>query len=227
MKQKSILIFGISLLIVVQFNTLFCQNSIELPTVESSEKNAVTLNQLHVNVSVVGSFAITTYDMTFNNSTSRVLEGQLNLPMQEGESVIGYQLEVNGKMRKGVVVEKEEARQIFEEIVNRKVDPGIIEKTQGNNYRTRLYPIPANWYKRVIITTQQQLVLEGTKYNYLLPFSSNQILSKFSLRLEVFQDSKPQIDQNNFENIDFQNVDNIYRFSLSKEKLHPIRTYSV
>lgn len=217
MKSKSILILGLLLLVTVQINTLFCQNNFDLPSVTSAEKSAVTLDQFHVNVSVVGSFAITTYDMTFKNSSSRILEGQLNLPMQEGESVIGYQLEVNGKMRKGVVVEKEEARQIFEEIVNRKVDPGIIEKTQGNNYRTRLYPIPANGYKRVIITTQQNLVKDGATYKYLLPFASNQVLSKFSLVLELFQNNKPQLSPNNIGDLNFENVENIYKMSVKKE----------
>lgn len=217
MKSKSISCVGLILIFFVQINTLFCQNTFELPTVTSAEKSTVTLDQFHVNVSVVGSFAITTYDMTFKNSSSRVLEGQLNLPMQEGESVIGYQLEVNGKMRKGVVVDKEEARQIFEEIVNRQVDPGIIEKTQGNNYRTRLYPIPANGFKRVIITTQQNMVKDGTKYNYLLPFASNQVLSKFSLVLELFQNNKPQLSPNYIGDLNFESVENIYRMSLKKE----------
>ena len=217
MKSKSILILGVFLFVTAQINSLFCQNNFDLPSVTSAEKSAVTLDQFHVNVSVVGSFAITTYDMSFKNSSSRVLEGQLNLPMQEGESVIGYQLEVNGKMRKGVVVEKEEARQIFEQIVNRNVDPGIIEKTQGNNYRTRLYPIPANGFKRVIITTQQNLVKDGAKYNYLLPFASNQVLSKFSLVLELFQNNKPQLSPNYIGDLNFENIENIYRMSIKKE----------
>lgn len=187
------------------------------PTVKTGQTITVTLDQLNIKVAIVGNFAITTYDMTFKNGENRILEGQLSVPLQQGENVIGYQLEVNGSMRKGVVVEKAEARQVFEEVVNRRVDPGIVEKTQGNNYRTRLYPIPANGLKRVIITTQQQLLSNQSKCNYTLPFSSDQKLSKFSLLIEVFQSAKPQMDPNSLGNIDFQNIDNIYRLRMDKE----------
>ena len=43
----------------------------------------------------------------------------------------------NGKMRDGVVVEKEKARQTFEAVERQNIDPGILEKTKGNNYKTR------------------------------------------------------------------------------------------
>jgi hypothetical protein len=217
MKSKSFFYVGLILLLLGKSSPIFSQNTLELPTVKTSEKKAVTLDQFHVSVAIMGNFAVTTYDMSFKNAENRILEGQLTLPLQEGENVIGYQLEVNGTMRKGVVVEKAEARQVYEEVVNRRVDPGIVEKTQGNNYRTRLYPIPANGLKRVIITTQQQLVANHAQFNYTLPFSGDQILSKFSLNLEVFQNDKPQINPSGFGNIEFQQIDNIYRFHVTKE----------
>ncbi len=185
MKSKSIYYLGLILLFLVQSSTLFCQNTIELPTVKTSEKKAVTLNQFHVSVAIVGNFAVTTYEMSFKNSENRVLEGQLELPMAVGENVVGYQLEVNGKMRKGVVVEKEDARQIFEEVVNRKVDPGYIEKIEGNTYRTRLYPIPANGTKKIIISTQQNLFKDNGDLIYNFPFQSNIKIPDFSLEIEI------------------------------------------
>jgi hypothetical protein len=185
MKSKSIYYLGLILLFLLQFSTLFAQNTILLPTVKTSEKKAVTLNQFHVSVSIVGNFAVTTYEMSFKNSENRILEGQLELPMAVGENVVGYQLEVNGKMRKGVVVEKEDARQIFEEVVNRKVDPGYIEKIEGNTYRTRLYPIPANGTKKIIISTQQTLYKDNGDIIYNFPFQSNAKIPDFSLEIEI------------------------------------------
>ncbi len=185
MKSKSFFNVGLILLFLVQISTLFAQNTIQLPTVTTSVKKAVTLDQFHVSVAIVGNFAVTTYEMSFRNSENRVLEGQLELPIAVGENVVGYQLEVNGKMRKGVVVEKEDARQIFEEVVNRKVDPGYIEKIEGNTYRTRLYPIPANGTKKIIISTQQTLYKDNGDLIYNFPFQSNAKIPDFSLEIEI------------------------------------------
>ena len=200
------------------------------PTVSTEIKNSVQLDRFSVQISVLGNIAITTYDMTFINSENRVLEGQMEFPLQEGEQVIGYQLEVNGKMRKGVVVEKEEARQVFEEVVNRRVDPGIIEKTQGNNYRTRLYPIPANGTKRVIITSQQVLYKQNEQYNYIFPLYSKTVLSEFNLEMTIYnQDFTPILIQNSFFDFIFskKNRDFYSSFKLAKKALNEPFTINI
>ena len=48
-------------------------------------------------------------------------------------------LSVGGELREAVPVPKDKGRQVFEEIVRRGVDPGLLEKTAGNSSR------PANW----------------------------------------------------------------------------------
>lgn len=219
--MKKQLIIGSFLIFLISYIPLFGQNQQQrkdiFPSVSTDKKNSVQLDRFSVQISVLGNIAITTYDMTFKNSENRVLEGQMEFPLQESEQVIGYQLEVNGKMRKGVVVEKAEARQAYEEVVNRQVDPGIVEKTQGNNYRTRLYPIPANGTKRVIITTQQTLLSSNQKYQYTLPFNSNTVLSSFEIELEVYSDQEPVFESDSLGNVPFENRDNIQRMVFKKQ----------
>ena len=88
------------------------------------------------------------------NQSDRVLEGELEFPLEEGESVTGYAIDVNGKLRKGVVVEKDKGRQVFEAVVRQGIDPGLIEKTSGNNFKTRIYPIPAKGLRQIQVTVQ-------------------------------------------------------------------------
>ncbi len=159
------------------------------------------LSELSVDVEVMGNIATTTLDMIFVNETNRILEGELEFPLGEGETVTGYALDINGKMRQGVVVEKDKGRQVFEAIVRQGVDPGFIEKTSGNNFKTRVYPLPAKGSRHVQITYQSRLWQSGAvsgstagadrKYIYsALPSGK---LDSFSFRITVL---KPQNQTN-------------------------------
>lgn len=103
----------------------------------------MTVQEVKVEIRVQGHLATTTMEMAFYNPNNRVLEGELIFPLGVGQTVAGYALEVEGKMRQAVVVEKEKGREIFEEVVRRGIDPGLAELTKGNVFRTRVYPIPA------------------------------------------------------------------------------------
>ena len=115
------------------------------------------LSELSVDVEVMGNIATTKLDMIFVNDTNRILEGELEFPLGESETVTGYALDINGKMREGVVVEKDKGRQVFETVIRQNVDPGLIEKTTGNNFKTRVYPLPAKGSRHVQITYQSKL----------------------------------------------------------------------
>ncbi|MBO4704944.1 MAG: DUF2135 domain-containing protein [Spirochaetaceae bacterium] len=147
--RKARLIFAIATALL--FGKLSAQQTSEIKMTNAR------LSELSVEVEVMGNIATTTLDMIFVNDTNRILEGELEFPLGEGETVTGYALDINGKMRQGVVVEKDKGRQVFEAIVRQGVDPGLIEKTSGNNFKTRVYPLPAKGSRHVQITYQSRL----------------------------------------------------------------------
>ena len=104
----------------------------------------------------IGNIKSTTVEFMFENMTDRILEGEFEFSLDDGENVVGYALDVNGKMRQGVVVEKEKARTVFEAEVRKGVDPGFVEKTSGNNFKTRVYPIPARGVRKIQITYEKE-----------------------------------------------------------------------
>ncbi|TAH05183.1 MAG: hypothetical protein EAZ16_03255 [Sphingobacteriales bacterium] len=123
-----------------------------------SDKTAnVYLKELQVDVKVAGPVATTTMQLVFENKTSRVLEGELSFLLPEGVSVSRYAIDINGRLREAVPVEKEKGTQVFEAIERRRVDPGLLERTEGNNFRTRIYPIPANGTRTVVIAYEEEL----------------------------------------------------------------------
>src|SRR5262249_25364642 len=84
----------------------------------------IELQDVAIDVRVEGFVASTTIDLTFYNPNPRVLEGELVFPLAAGQSITGYALEVGGKLRQGVVVEKETARVAFQATTRRGIDPG-------------------------------------------------------------------------------------------------------
>lgn len=154
---------------------------------QPSEPLAVT--RLAVEVSITGFLARTRTTLTFRNDTGRTLEGELVFPLPEGASVSGYALDLGGRLVDAVVVEREAARVAFEAEVRRGVDPGLVEWVRGNNFRTRVWPIPAHGTRTVRVEHVSDLVTEGQGEHlaalYHLPLRQPLPVAEFELRVEV------------------------------------------
>jgi len=145
----------------------------------------VTLSAMKVESEVIGNIATSTYELSFYNPNAQIIEGELNFALLDGASVIGYALEIKGKYREASVVPKAKAKETFEDVIRQEIDPALVEKTIGNNFKTRLYPIPAKGYKKIKITTQEILKTKEGKYIYQMPFVSSYKLDSFGLTLSL------------------------------------------
>ena len=147
--------------------------------------NPMQLQELSMDILVMGQTAVTTMEMTFYNPNDRVMEGEFEFPLSNGQEVSRFALDINGKLREGVVVDKALGRQAFEDIARRNVDPGLLEKTEGNNFRARVYPMPAQGVRRILIAFEQELSQKDGRDFYFLPIASGVKLKHFKLRAEV------------------------------------------
>ncbi len=138
------------------------------------------LTTVATDVRIHGPVAETKTTLTFTNPHDRVLEGDLYFPLPEGATVCGYALDIKGVMVDGVAVEKVRARQVFESIVRQGIDPGLVEWTKGNNFKTRVFPIPAKGSRTISV----RYVTE-TGGDYHLPLNYRSKIKDFSLRIEV------------------------------------------
>ena len=55
----------------------------------------------------------------------------------------------------------------------------------GNNYKLRLYPIPAKGHKRVKVTIEELLHYKEDRYQYMIPFVGSKKIPNFSLHIEI------------------------------------------
>ncbi|MCU7548555.1 VIT domain-containing protein [Chitinophagaceae bacterium LB-8] len=178
----------------------------QLPELTSSDKTApIELQKLDICVKIIGTSSSTNFSMTFYNASDRVLEGTFVLPLPEGANVTRYALDINGRMREGVPVEKAKATEVFESVEKRKIDPGLLEKTEGNVFRTRVYPIPARGVRSIIIAYEQELTFNRSKkLLYHLPLYSKDTVEKFSLCIDVQQKgAAPELQSSPISGLDF------------------------
>jgi tetratricopeptide (TPR) repeat protein len=176
----------------------------------------VRVSDVQIDIKVVGSLAVTTVDMTFYNPNNRILEGELQFPLAEGQSVSRFALDINGKLRESVVVEKAKGQQVFESTVRSNVDPGLLEKTQGNNFKTRIYPLPAKGSRRVVIAYEQELFMNNGKYRFFLPIEYRDTLADFRVHLTVFgKEQLPSVEQTPWGNFAFHQSGKAYVASFS------------
>jgi len=139
------------------------------------------LEKVDVKAEVLGNVAHTRIEMVFYNPNTRVLEGELQFPLLEGQTVVGFALDINGELRPAVPVDKAKGQQVFEELSRARIDPALLEKTQGNNYKLRIYPLPANGSRRVVLEMDQTLTPTRNGSSYRLPLQFAEKISQLNV----------------------------------------------
>lgn len=175
------------------------------------EEKPVFIARAEIKSRVMGSLAETEVTLVFRNPNNRVMEGELAYTLPSGATVQGYALDINGRMVDGVPVPKQKARVIFEEEVRKKIDPGMVEWSGGNVFKTRVYPIPANGVRTVRL--RYSCILPegaGGLPTLQLPMSFREKLDSLKLRVEVFGSRTPVVASSPLENVQFKDWRNSF-----------------
>jgi tetratricopeptide (TPR) repeat protein len=143
----------------------------------------VTLQSVRVSTEIGAGLALTSVELTFHNPNRRLLEGELQFPLLPGQAVVGMALELDGKLREAVAVEKSRGQMVFEDVTRQRIDPALLEATRGNNYKLRVYPILPERTKQVVIRYSEPLTAAGGRRVYRLPLEYGERVPSFSLRI--------------------------------------------
>lgn len=125
--------------------------------VSADAREPIRLERIDVRTEIVGRQAQTRVELTLRNPNDRVLEGELQFPLADGQTLTGFALDIDGEWRAAVPVDKARGQQVFEDVTRARVDPALLEATQGNNYKLRVYPLPARGTRRVALQLAQGL----------------------------------------------------------------------
>ena len=179
-----------------------------LVVTDGAFQRSLAITDLDIEARIVGHLAETTMTMTFFNSSTRVLAGDLTFPLPAGSTVSGYGLDVDGALVDGVVVEKQEARRIFEAEVRKGVDPGLVEQVAGAAYRTRVFPIPRKGSRIVRVSWISELAMDGSAARYHLPLGFTEPIDSVHLRINVLRGTGASIEGSGIKGLGFKSWEN-------------------
>ncbi len=150
----------------------------------------LALHKHKVKVEIDRQAATTTVEQVFVNNTDRQLEAQYVFPIPKGATMSKFTMLVNGKEQSGQIVEKNEARRVYNQIVNRAQDPGLLEYLGAELFRANIFPILAKSSQTITLRFEQVVPAQDSLVQYTYPVRSGQkkgptIQGEFGLEVTV------------------------------------------
>src|SRR5215831_18861007 len=120
--------------------------------------------------------ATTRVEQVFENDTPYRLEGTYFFPLPDSASVSDFAIYDGEKRMSGEVIEKAKARQIYESIVRRVRDPGLLEYAGKNLLEADVFPIEPMSRKKIELAYSQVLKSDAGVISYDYPLGSGRNL---------------------------------------------------
>jgi Ca-activated chloride channel family protein len=167
-------------LIIILTSVLWTQDALSDGMLIPVRPNApaFSVKYHHVNVIIDQQVVQTKIDQVFRNEADQELEGTYLFPLPKEAVVSDFAMYVGDEEVKGRILEKEEARRIYEDIVRKRKDPALLEYIGRNTFHARVYPIPARGEKRVIIEYSEVLKMDSGVCRYVYTLDTERFSSK-------------------------------------------------
>ena len=134
----------------------------------ASDGSGLWMRSLQVRGLVQDPLAFTELHMVFENPEDRVVEGRFEITLPPGAAISRFAMKIEERWMEGEVVEKQKARRAYEDFLHRRQDPALLEKDAGNQFRARVFPIPAGGEKELILSYSQELDGSADPYEVML-----------------------------------------------------------
>lgn len=130
------------------------------------------IDSQEVQVRINNGIAVTTITQVFRNNQNRALEAVYSFPIPNEASVSNFSMWINGKEVIGEVLEKQEARRIYESITAQRRDPGLLEQVSYKLFEVRVFPVPANGTQKIQIAYYQPVEYDTGVGLYVYPLEA-------------------------------------------------------
>ena len=135
----------------------------------------VIIRSHRVDVSIVDQVATTRVEQVFYNEGSAPAEGTYVFPLPAGAAVSDLVMWVDGKPVEARILDADQARRIYDEIVRRMRDPALLEYIGAGAIQASVFPIQP--FSEVKIEIE---------YSHLLPVDNGLIHYEYPLRTDQF-----------------------------------------
>src|SRR5512139_465589 len=129
-------------------------------------------------VRVKDQIATTLIEEEFYNPNARQLEGTFLFPVPKGAHLNKFTMEINGKQVEAELMAADKARGIYEDIVRKLRDPALLEYSDRDLFKVRIFPIEPNAKKRITLSYSQLLKSDAGLLNFMFPLNTEKFSAK-------------------------------------------------
>ena len=133
----------------------------------ASDGTGLELVTFDARAAIEGPLAFTELRLEFENPSSRTMEGTFSIALPPSAKVHRFAMRMNASLVEGEIVEDQKARQTFDALLHRRIDPALLEREQGNRFKARVFPILPKQRKEIILAYSE--VLKSSHDAYRLP----------------------------------------------------------
>ena len=127
-----------------------------------------------VRVAIDEQVAVTRVTQVYRNDHGRALEATYVFPVPKGANVNKFSMWVNGKEEKAELVEADNARKIYTDIVRRAQDPGLLEYVGNNLLKVRVFPVPAHGEQKIAFSYTSIVPQDNGLCEYVYPLKASE-----------------------------------------------------
>lgn len=134
-----------------------------------AEGSAVPLLGVAVEATLAGFAARVTLAQRYRNDGAKPLEAVYVFPLDEGAAVCGFEVEVDGRVVKGKVLEREKAFELYDEALSAGHGGYLLDEERADVFTASVGNLPPGREVVVRITTVAELAAEGDALRFTLP----------------------------------------------------------
>ncbi|HEX8369845.1 MAG TPA: VIT domain-containing protein [Pyrinomonadaceae bacterium] len=179
------------------FSLASAQSGVLIPSsTEKPDAKVLSLAVMNVEITIDNQHATVKVLQIFDNHTAQTLEGKYVFALPKKSLISDFAVWDNDLRIPGVMMERRRANQIYGEIKQARVDPGILQATDESEssagFSARIFPINAYGTKRLEMEYTEDLPLENLTSRFMFPlkpaYGEAQTVGELNLKIRVLSD---------------------------------------
>ncbi|MBN1754647.1 hypothetical protein JW877_00400, partial [bacterium] len=162
----------------------------------TTESDALQIQDMEIIIDLDNQYVKTQVIQIYRNNINIEVEGEYQFMIPENAAISNFAIWEEGVRIEGVVMEKVKAREIYEDLTWRKIDPGLMESATDleniNLFTVDVFPIPPFGTKRIEIEYTQCLEINSMQSYYIFPLKPSlgreEKVESFHLELYISSD---------------------------------------
>ncbi len=156
---------------------------------EKQDLPPLEIRSHRVHAEIEGGVATTRVKEVFRNNTDRQLEATFVFPVPRDAALTDFAMFVDGRRQSGEIVPAGRARRIYQQIVRRLRDPGLLEFMDSGLLRMKVFPVQPRKPLQVEVSYTHQLPFDAGVYEYSFPLkighNASRVTGDFTVTVDI------------------------------------------